>query len=252
MAITIYIFFFVANAFMTFSFNNHISLYHTSSVAEAVREILETDWLLFRMLQSGVANFTALAAKIRPNVENRIGTPVSLNTIVASLNRIARILDVQRDPNEDDKLPFGARLSLSDQVFEIVTEIDDLSELAGLYNKLSQSSYTPFGIFLSLNTCRFYIDNNSNQNNHKQEFPSGFKTEQGFTKIKIDFPRLPELVPSNLIYEISSLLHSSNMDVHSAFFTPSGIVLVIENDKAAKLYGLLQEKLNRKNNSKSD
>jgi hypothetical protein len=33
------------------------------------------------------------------------------------------------------------------------------------------------------------------------------------------------------------------MDIHSAFFTASGIVLVVENDKAAKLYAMLHEKL---------
>jgi hypothetical protein len=62
------------------------------------------------MLQSRVANFTALAAKMKPTVEERIGSIVNLNTIIASLNRISTTLDAQADSPEDDKLPFGARL----------------------------------------------------------------------------------------------------------------------------------------------
>jgi len=193
------------------------------------------------MLQSGVANFTALATRIKPNVEERVGTPVNLNTVIASLNRISEVLEVQGDL-QDDKLPFAVRLSLSDHVFEMVTKIDDLSEFTDLYDKMRESRHIPFGIFLSLNTCRFYIDNNSNQNDSEHPFPTRL-SENGFAKIKVDFPRQLERVPNTLIYATSNFLHSSHIDVHSAFFTPSGIVLVVENDKAAKLYEILHQKL---------
>jgi hypothetical protein len=217
-------------------------LYGTSSVAEAVRDILESDWLLFQMLQSGVANFTALATRIKPNVEERVGNVVSLNTIVASLNRISHILENIGESIENDRLPAGVRLSLSDHVSEVITKIDDFRELTDLYDKLKESRQAPFGIFLTLNTCRFYIDDNSNQKVGGREFPTGLADNE-FTKIKIDFPRHLERVPNALIYEISKFLHTNNMDIHAAFFTPSGIVLVVENDTAAKIYSMLREKL---------
>ena len=203
------------------------------------------------MLQSGVANFTALAARIKPDVEERVGNVVSLNTVVASLNRISHILETSRGSVENDKLPAGVRLSLSNHVSEIITKIDDFSQFTDLYDKLRDSRQAPFGIFLSLNTCRFYIDDSSNQKDGEPEFLTGL-TENEFTKIKIDFASDLERVPNALIYEISNFLHTNDIDVHSAFFTPSGIVLVVENDNAAKLYGLLQEKLNRKNILESD
>lgn len=217
-------------------------MYRTSSVAEAVRDILESDWLLFQMMQSGVANFTALAARIKPNVEARVGNVVSLNTVVASLNRISHVLGTSRGSVENDELPAGVRLSLSDHVSEIITKINDFSEFTDLYDKLRESQQAPFGIFLTLNTCRFYTDDNSNQKDGGREFPAGL-TENGFTKIKIDFPRQLECVPNALVYEISNFLHTNNMDIQSAFFTPSGIVLVVENKMAAKIYGMLREKL---------
>jgi hypothetical protein len=218
-------------------------LYRAKSITEVVREVLESDWLLVRMLQSGVANFTALATKIKPIIENRVGAPVSINTVVAALNRLPYMHKSDLNTDREDKLPPGIRLSLSDSVFDLVTENQDLNKLMVIYEKLRKSAYVPFGLFLTSNKCRFYIDNNSTEN-MEEELPAGLKSENRFTKIKIDFASQPVAVPNNLIYEISSLLYKSHIDVHSAFFTPSGIVLVVENDKAAKLYETLYESFN--------
>jgi len=216
-----------------------------NSITQAVREVLESDWLLVRMLQSGVANFTALATKIKPIIENRVGAPVSINTVVAALNRLSYMHKSDLDIQGEDKLSLGIRLSLSDSVFDLVAENQDLNQLMVIYEKLRKSAYVPFGLFLNSNKCRFYIDNNSTtENNIEEELPAGLKSENRFTKIKIDFASQPAAVPNTLIYEISSLLYKSHIDVHSAFFTPSGIVLVVENNKAAKLYETLYESFN--------
>ena len=219
-------------------------MYRTNSITQAVREVLESDWLLVRMLQSGVANFTALATKIKPIIENRVGAPVSINTVVAALNRLSYMHKSDLDIQGEDKLSLGIRLSLSDCVFDLVAENLDLNQLMVIYQKLRKSAYVPFGLFLTSNKCRFYIDNNSTENNMEEELPAGLKSENRFTKIKIDFASQPAAVPNTLIYEISSLLYKSHIDVHSAFFTPSGIVLVVENNKAAKLYETLYESFN--------
>lgn len=205
---------------------------------------MDSDWLLIRMLQSGVANFTALATKIRPIVETRVGGPVSVNTVVAALTRLVHMQESEFGIHEEDKLPPGIRLTLSDSVFDLVSEIQDFNELMAIYKELRESAYIPFGLFLTSNKSRFYIDNNSAQKDIDQEFPAGLKTENRFTKIKVDFPSQLEGVPNTLIYEISSILYKSHIDVHSAFFTPSGIVLVVENNKAAKLYEILHESFN--------
>ena len=195
------------------------------------------------MLQSGVANFTALASRIKPNVEIRIGSPVSTNTVAIALTRLSHILEVERGLLEDAKLPFNVRLSLSNNVFDLVTQLDDLNGLMDLYEKLRKTAHVPFGLFLTSDKCRFYIENNSTDEVAEQDLPAGFKSENGFTKIKVDFPRELVRVPNTLIYEISSILYKSHTDVHSAFFTPSGIVLVVENHKAARVYEMLYERI---------
>ena len=218
-------------------------MHRNDSITQAVRDILESDWLLFRMLQSGVANLTALASRIKPNVQIRTGSPVSANTVVAALTRLSHTLEVERGLFEDAKLPFNVRLSLSNNVFDLVTQSDDINELMVLYEKLIRSAHVPFGLFLTSDKCRFYIENNSTDEVAEQDLTAGFKSENGYTKIKVDFPRELVRVPNTLIYEISSMLYKSHTDVHSAFFTPSGIVLVVENHKAAKVYEMLYERL---------
>jgi hypothetical protein len=44
------------------------------------------------MLQSEVANLTALADKIKPNVKDHLGAPVNTNTVIAVLTRQSHIL----------------------------------------------------------------------------------------------------------------------------------------------------------------
>jgi len=218
-------------------------LHRNDSITQAVRDILESDWLLFRMLQSGVANLTALASRIKPNVEIRTGSPVSANTVVAALTRLSHTLEVERGLFEDARLPFNVRLSLSNNIFDLVTPLDDINGLMDVYERLRRSEHVPFGLFLTSDKCRFYIENNSTDQVAEQDLTAGFKSENGYTKIKVDFPRELVRVPNTLIYEISSMLYKSHTDVHSAFFTPSGIVLVVENHKAAKVYEMLYERL---------
>jgi hypothetical protein len=219
-------------------------LYRTNSITQAVRDVLESDWLLVRMLQSGVANSTALATKIKPTIEKRVGGPVSVNTVVAALTRLFYMQESELSIHEEDKLPPGIRLSLSDSVFDLVGEIQDFNQLMSTYENLRESAYVPFGLYLTSNKCRFYVDNNSTQKDTEEELPAGLISENRFTKIKIDFPSQLAGVPNTLIYEISSILYKHQIDVHSAFFTPSGIVLIVENNKAAKLYETLHESFN--------
>ncbi len=53
------------------------------SVLEIIREILSSNALYYSAVQSGIANYTALAKKIKPEIEKRIACDVNIGTIVA-------------------------------------------------------------------------------------------------------------------------------------------------------------------------
>ena len=65
----------------------------TSSVPHAVKQIIGTNMLYFQALSTGIANYTALAQKIRPEVEKLTNSEVNINTLVVAIKRFADSLD---------------------------------------------------------------------------------------------------------------------------------------------------------------
>jgi len=57
------------------------------SVPEAIREVLANNRIYLQALELGITNFTALAERIKPDIEKLIGTKVNLNTIVVAIKR---------------------------------------------------------------------------------------------------------------------------------------------------------------------
>ncbi|RNJ72071.1 MAG: ACT domain-containing protein, partial [Thaumarchaeota archaeon S15] len=60
-----------------------------ASVHDAVREIITHNRSLYDCVKMGIANYTALAERIRPAVERQTGAPANPNTIVVAIKRYA-------------------------------------------------------------------------------------------------------------------------------------------------------------------
>jgi len=65
------------------------------SVPHAVKEILSSNNLYLQALLSGIANYTALAQKIKPGVEKLTASNVNAGTIVVAIKRI--VDNIQKD-----------------------------------------------------------------------------------------------------------------------------------------------------------
>ncbi|HEX5573482.1 MAG TPA: hypothetical protein VFX26_03040, partial [Nitrososphaeraceae archaeon] len=65
----------------------------TFSVPHAVREVIGSNTLFFQALSTGIANYTALAQKIKPEVEKLTKSEVNVNTLVVAIKRFADSLD---------------------------------------------------------------------------------------------------------------------------------------------------------------
>ncbi len=63
------------------------------SVPEAIRRILASDHVYMQALTLGIANYTALAERIKPDIERLTGSKVNLNTIVVAIKRFADALE---------------------------------------------------------------------------------------------------------------------------------------------------------------
>lgn len=200
------------------------------------------------MLQSGVANLTALAVKIKPEVERLVDSRVSTNTIVASLKRVSdRLAQSQEVMKSDRKKPIDLKMSLTDSIIDFVLDEGSLGDFSEIYDKLSGSREIPFSIFQTSKNCRLYTDDPSLFDDLEQKYSEHFKVEAGkkFTKVTIDFSEgnKQEAALNNLLSEISNILYNSDISIHSAFFTPSEIIFIADNTNAIKLYDRLHNEL---------
>jgi hypothetical protein len=220
------------------------------SVSKAIKDILFSNSIYLNSLKSGIANYTALAIKIRPEVERRIGSEVNINTIVVSIKRIADALQQNQDldsiTQEEKENMAGARISLTGSILDV--EFDkEMENIEKVFELFDRASDIRFNIFQSKNHMNLFIENISEikkifSNASHPVTPS--KIKEGVSMITISLPwEETELRKTyQLLSMISNILYDNQVALHNAFFTPTEIVLIINDRDAAKVYELLRVK----------
>jgi hypothetical protein len=203
----------------------------------------------------GIANYTALAIKIKPEVERTTGSEININTIVVSIKRIADALQQNQDlddriAQEEKENLAGARISLTGSILEVEfdKEIENIEKVLDLFDRQSDIR---FNIFQSKNHMNLFIENISeikkvfNSNDSPTIIPS--KIKEGVSMITISLPWIETELRKTyqLLSIISNILYDNQISLHNAFFTPSEIVLIINDRDAAKVYELLRVKFYR-------
>jgi len=221
------------------------------SVSKAIKDILYSNSIYLNSLKLGIANYTALAIKIKPEIDRIIGSEVNLNTIVVSIKRIADALQQNRDlesiAQEEKENLAGARISLTGSILEVEfdKEIENIEKVLELFDRQSDIR---FNIFQSKNHMNLFIENIReikkifNSNESPTIIPS--KIKEGVSMITISLPwEETELRKTyQLLSMISNILYDNQISLHNAFFTPNEIVLIIKDRDAAKVYELLRVK----------
>ena len=222
------------------------------SVSKAIKDILFSNSIYLNSLKLGIANFTALAIKIKPELDKIIGTEVNINTIVVSIKRIADALQQNQDidnsiAQEEKENLAGARISLTGSILDVEfdKEIENIEKVLELFDRESDIR---FNIFQSKNHMNLFIENISeikkifSSNKSHTIIPN--KIKEGVSMITISLPwEDTELRKTyQLLSMISNILYDNQISLHNAFFTPSEIVLIINDRDAAKVYELLRVK----------
>jgi hypothetical protein len=225
------------------------------SVSKAIKDILFSNSIYLNSLKLGIANYTALAIKIKPEVEGTIGSEININTIVVSIKRIADALQQNQDlddriAQEEKENLAGARISLTGSILEVEfdKEIENIEKVLDLFDRQSDIR---FNIFQSKNHMNLFIENISeikkifNSNDSPTIIPS--KIKEGVSMITISLPWVETELRKTyqLLSMISNILYDNQISLHNAFFTPSEIVLIINDRDAAKVYELLRVKFYR-------
>src|ERR671911_400709 len=221
------------------------------SVSKAIKDILFSNSIYLNSLKSGIANYTALAIKIKPEVDRRIGTEVNINTIVVSIKRIADVLQQNQDlasiTQEEKENMAGARISLTGSILDV--EFDkEMENIEKIFDLFDRESDIRFNIFQSKNHIKLFIENISDikkiLNNDPQKVVGLNSIKEGVSMITISLPWQGNEFRKTyqLLSMISNILYNNEILLHNAFFTPNEIVLIISDIDAAKVYELLRVK----------
>ena len=132
------------------------------SVSKAIKDILFSNSIYLNSLKLGIANYTALAIKIKPEVDRTIGSEVNINTIVVSIKRIADALQQNQDldsiTQEEKENLAGARISLTGSILDV--EFDkEMENIEKVLNLFDRESDIRFNIFQSKNHMNLFIEN---------------------------------------------------------------------------------------------
>ena len=220
------------------------------SVSKAIKDILFSNSIYLNSLKLGIANYTALALKIKPEVDKTVASEVNINTIVVSIKRIADAIQQNQDSDdiaqeERDNLA-GARISLTGSIIDVEfdKEMENIEKILELFDRESDIR---FNIFQSKNHMNLFIENISEIKKifgADSQIVTHSKIKEGVSMITISLPwEETELRKTyQLLSIISNILYDNQIFLHNAFFTPNEIVLIINDIDAAKVYELLRVK----------
>ena len=244
-------------------------------VTQIIREILSSNTLYLSALQSGIANYAALARKIKPEVENRTGSDVNVGTIVVGLKRLAdtlkkqeirrshwgRAIDIDKTSHNNirNNIASSVKLSLIGNIVDVdlknEVEYDQISTiLAEIFGREIEYSLFQTDKQLKLFAENFQgFGNNTWDESRSMRYVRRIK--KGLSKITITIPSSEESDGKNLqeIQEgentfsgLSSILHilyNYHLPLQDAFLTTNKIVLILKDKDAAKTYETLRAKI---------
>jgi hypothetical protein len=226
----------------------------TASVPQAIREVLSSNSLYLQALKSGITNYTALAQRIKSDVETIVGSQVNVGTIVVAIKRLADILEKEKQAEQKKSTPThpmdGARMSLTGSIIDI--DFDrELDELSNILEEVFEKE-TGYNLFQTNKQLRLFTEDIDDVRNIVSTASKKFdcKMKEGLSKITINFPsstpyNIEQTPYNNLLSYVSEVLYNNQIPLYNAFFAPNETVLILKNKDAARAYELLRAKITK-------
>jgi len=214
------------------------------SVPEAVREIITRNRSIYDCVKMDLVNYTALAVKIQKDVEDHIGGPVNLNTIVVAIKRYADSFE-EKDELQNQAVLKNARISLTDGIADVRFSTDDfeIEDAADLMNKFMKVD-PDYEFFRLTDSFRVLTEDVDDVRKLLASFPNQknfFQT--GLAKISIHIPSTQNR--SDAASYVSEILHDNGIELVNAFFGQEDITIVLYEKDAARAYQILRSEISR-------
>ncbi|HEU4823336.1 MAG TPA: hypothetical protein VFS97_07925, partial [Nitrososphaeraceae archaeon] len=192
----------------------------------------------------------ALAEKIQPEIERLIEYKVNQNTIVVALKRLVDALDKSKSQDSiKASMATKVKKSLTGSIIDInfQEENDDDDVLTNVLDEFFEQE-NRYSLFQTDNHFTLLTEDADEIRkmvaNAIEKFGSG-----GVGNIKEDLSKITislgpdEQSPYYHLSLISNILYNHQIPVHSAFFTPREIVLILGDKDAARAYDLIRLKM---------
>ncbi len=210
------------------------------TVPEAIRNVLANNNIYLQALELGIANYTALAERIKPDIEKLIGSKVNLNTIVVAIKRFADTLDEKLDGKP---MITKAKMSLTGSIIDISLQKENDEDLAAILDEFFERE-NRYHVFQTDNHLTLLAEDAEDTrkivSSALEKF--GGKVLEGLSRVSLSL-NSEEQSPYYLLSLISTILYNHRINVHSAFFTANEIVLILSNKDAAKAYDLIRMRI---------
>ena len=225
---------------------------NTLPVTQAVRQVLVKNRVYSQVLEMGIANLTALAQHIKPEVEMMVGSQVNTNTIVVAIKRLVDSIEQEKAVKKSYRaIPATneVRMSLTDSVIDINCGLLESQDISAVLDQFFEKKDFSFNLYHTAKQFRLFADNKDAYNVIDQAITKQFRhdKEKKLSKITISFSTGQQENLNSLLFTVSNIIYSTQIAIHSAFFTSSEIVLILEDGNATELYDSLRKELTARN-----
>lgn len=212
------------------------------SIHDAVREVITHNRSMHDCIKMGIANYTAIAAKILPDIERYIGAPANLNTIVVAVKRYADSFEHKEDPMEMNVLR-GTKLSLSDGMMGIsftTRGLDD--DLFAILDRFSEITNDYEFVRLS-DTFSVITEDVVASRDFFKNVGGKSHLDVGLAKIRISGSNKQSI--SDTVSYVAEILHAGDIDLINVFFGHDSITIILKEQDASRAYELLRSHVSR-------
>jgi hypothetical protein len=210
------------------------------TVPDAIRAVLANNNSYLQALELGIANYTALAERIKPDIEKLIGSKVNLNTVVVAIKRFADSLDEKPDSKP---LTTKAKMSLTGSIIDVSFQKENDKDLAAILDEFFERD-NRYHLFQTDNHLTLLAEDAEDTRKIVTSALEKFdgKVLEGLSRVSLSL-NSEEQSPYYLLSPISTILYNHRISVHSAFLTANEIVLILSNNDAAKAYDLIRMRI---------
>ena len=224
---------------------------NSTSVPEAVREILTRNYPIYQCLKMKLMNFHSLAEFIQPQVQQLIGKEASINTLVVAIKRFSDTLANDKGPDASRVLK-DARISLSSGVVDVTIRAPRIQFSAivkELFDAAAELSEFPH-IFPLSNSIKLILpEEDYALVRGKLEHLRDAATQTNVSKLTLNLSPRAEMTPGIASY-ITELLFRNGVNILDAFLGYGDIIMVVDDKDGPLAYDVLQREIQGSNQPK--